>query len=124
MTSQAAKVVYKYSCYPRTISDWNLLPTTLLTAHNTCERMLQCEKIDPGIQGWHCQPSFPTPAFLLDNQPPEHSFNWGCEVFYLFYWSSQGNQQSEKIREDYYPYSGRSQPSKQIFQLLMSDLSD
>ena len=36
-------------------------------------------------RGRHRQPSFLTPAFLLDNQRPVHSFNWGCGVFYLFY---------------------------------------
>ena len=51
-----------------------------------------------------CQSAFLTPAFLLDNQRPIHSFKLGRGAFYLFYRASQFYAGYPTICNDYCLY--------------------
>lgn len=65
---QATNDVYKYSFYPRTISDWNRLPTSV-----TDQQTLQGFREDLA--------NLPPLLLAQIHQPPVHSFNWGMWVF-------------------------------------------
>ena len=79
----ATNDAYKFSFYPRTISNWNQLPTH------------QQPPEPSGIQGCPCKPPSHTPHVQLDPQLHINSFKWGTWVFlsafifFCFYRASQ-----------------------------------
>ena len=91
---QATNEAYRSSFYPRTISDWNRLPTHVTDLQT--------------IQGSSCQPVSTTPDAQLIPLLHVLSFILGTWVilsdFIGHHSFIQGNLQSE---EDYYPYLGR-----------------
>ena len=93
---QATNDTYKCSFYPRTISDWNRLPTP-------CHRPPDSS----GIQGSPCRPVSTTPDVQLIPLQPVHSFILGdlgvLSAFIGHRSFKEGNLQSE---EDYCPYLG------------------
>ena len=86
---QATKDVYKYSFYPRTINDWNRLPTSVTDVQTA------------GIQGRPLEPVFPIlvrPYWNNTNMYIDLTGDVGYFICFIGRRSfMQGNRQSEKI---------------------------